>query len=57
MIDKHNTAAVLHNDSAYLGKYRKTYIPHVAPGFWEKSYFHIGPTCTVRRLPHNGTPW
>ena len=26
----------------YLGKYRKTHIPHVAPGFWEKFYFSSG---------------
>jgi beta-ureidopropionase len=26
----------------YLGKYRKTHIPHVAPGFWEKFYFRPG---------------
>jgi beta-ureidopropionase len=38
----YNTAAVLHNDGAYLGKYRKTHIPHVAPGFWEKFYFRPG---------------
>src|SRR5262249_31394413 len=31
----YNTAAVIHNDGTYLGKYRKTHIPHVAPGFWE----------------------
>ena len=35
----YNTAAVIHNDGTYLGKYRKTHIPHVAPGFWEKFYF------------------
>jgi beta-ureidopropionase len=38
----YNTAAVLHNDGSYLGKYRKTHIPHVAPGFWEKFYFRPG---------------
>ena len=38
----YNTAAVIHNDGAYLGKYRKTHIPHVAPGFWEKYYFRPG---------------
>jgi N-carbamoylputrescine amidase len=32
----YNTAAVIGNDGRYLGKYRKTHIPHVAPGFWEK---------------------
>src|ERR1700685_2344700 len=34
----YNTAAVIHNDGTYLGKYRKTHIAHVAPGFWEKFY-------------------
>ena len=38
----YNTAAVINNDGAYLGKYRKTHIPHVAPGFWEKFYFRPG---------------
>ena len=38
----YNTAAVIHNDGAYLGKYRKSHIPHVAPGFWEKFYFRPG---------------
>src|SRR5436305_7186504 len=38
----YNTAAVIGNDGAYLGKYRKTHIPHVAPGFWEKFYFRPG---------------
>jgi beta-ureidopropionase len=33
---------VIHNDGAFLGKYRKTHIPHVAPGFWEKFYFRPG---------------
>ena len=27
----YNTAAVIQNDGSYLGKYRKTHIPHVAP--------------------------
>src|SRR5712692_10753636 len=35
----YNTAAIIGNDGAYLGKYRKSHIPHVAPGFWEKFYF------------------
>ena len=26
-------------DGRYLGKYRKTHIPHCKPGFWEKFYF------------------
>jgi N-carbamoylputrescine amidase len=38
----YNTAAVLSADGEYLGKYRKTHIPHVAPGFWEKFYFRPG---------------
>jgi N-carbamoylputrescine amidase len=38
----YNTAAVIAADGSYLGKYRKTHIPHVAPGFWEKFYFRPG---------------
>ena len=38
----YNTSAVIQNDGTYLGKYRKTHIPHVAPGFWEKFYFRPG---------------
>jgi len=38
----YNTAAVLDSGGNYLGKYRKTHIPHVAPGFWEKFYFRPG---------------
>jgi beta-ureidopropionase len=38
----YNTAAVLDQDGSYLGKYRKTHIPHIAPGFWEKFYFKPG---------------
>jgi beta-ureidopropionase len=38
----YNTAAVIDKDGTYLGKYRKTHIPHVAPGFWEKFYFRPG---------------
>jgi N-carbamoylputrescine amidase len=38
----YNTAAVLGRGGEYLGKYRKTHIPHVAPGFWEKFYFRPG---------------
>jgi N-carbamoylputrescine amidase len=37
----YNTAAVIDADGSYLGKYRKTHIPHVA-GFWEKFYFRPG---------------
>ncbi|HEU5340110.1 nitrilase-related carbon-nitrogen hydrolase [Edaphobacter sp.] len=38
----YNTAAIIDNEGRYLGKYRKTHIPHVAPGFWEKFYFRPG---------------
>jgi N-carbamoylputrescine amidase len=38
----YNTAAVIDGEGKYLGKYRKTHIPHVAPGFWEKFYFRPG---------------
>lgn len=38
----YNTAAVIDADGKYLGKYRKTHIPHVHPGFWEKFYFRPG---------------
>lgn len=38
----YNTAAVLDSDGSYLGKYRKSHIPHLAPGFWEKFYFKPG---------------
>jgi N-carbamoylputrescine amidase len=38
----YNTAAVIDSAGNYLGKYRKTHIPHVAPGFWEKFYFRPG---------------
>jgi beta-ureidopropionase len=37
----YNTAAVIDADGSYLGKYRKTHIPHVQ-GFWEKFYFRPG---------------
>lgn len=37
----YNSAAVVDSDGTYLGKYRKTHIPHVA-GFWEKFYFRPG---------------
>jgi beta-ureidopropionase len=39
----YNTAAVIDADGSYLGKYRKTHIPHVK-GFWEKYYFRPGNT-------------
>ncbi|MEM7166754.1 MAG: nitrilase-related carbon-nitrogen hydrolase [Planctomycetota bacterium] len=38
----YNTAAVIDADGEYLGKYRKSHIPHCAPGFWEKFYFRPG---------------
>ncbi|MBI4409126.1 MAG: acyltransferase [Gemmatimonadetes bacterium] len=37
----YNTAAVIDADGTYLGKYRKTHIPHTA-GFWEKYFFKPG---------------
>jgi beta-ureidopropionase len=37
----YNTAAVIDADGSYLGKYRKTHIPHVK-GFFEKFYFRPG---------------
>ncbi|MGH9067065.1 MAG: nitrilase-related carbon-nitrogen hydrolase [Acidimicrobiales bacterium] len=37
----YNTAIVVDADGRYLGKYRKTHIPHVK-GFWEKFYFRPG---------------
>ncbi len=38
----YNTAAVIDADGTYLGKYRKTHLPHLEPGFWEKFYFKPG---------------
>lgn len=38
----YNTAAVIDADGRYLGKYRKSHIPHCHPGFWEKFYFRPG---------------
>ena len=37
----YNTAAVIDADGQYLGKYRKTHLPHLR-GFWEKFYFRPG---------------
>jgi beta-ureidopropionase len=37
----YNTAAMIDADGKFLGKYRKTHIPHVT-GFWEKYYFKPG---------------
>jgi beta-ureidopropionase len=39
----YNTASVIDADGTYLGKYRKTHIPHIQ-GFWEKYYFRPGNT-------------
>ena len=33
----YNTAAVLDSDGTYLGKYRKTHIPHLAPASGKSS--------------------
>ncbi len=38
----YNSAAVIDADGSYLGKYRKSHIPQVNPGFWEKFYFRPG---------------
>jgi len=38
----YNTAAVIDADGSYLGKYRKTHIPQVSPGFYEKYFFRPG---------------
>jgi N-carbamoylputrescine amidase len=38
----YNTAAIIDAGGEYLGKYRKTHIPHCLPGFWEKFYFRPG---------------
>jgi beta-ureidopropionase len=38
----YNTAIVIDSDGTMLGKYRKTHIPHLDPGFWEKFYFRPG---------------
>jgi len=37
----YNTAAVIDADGSYLGKYRKTHIPHTS-GFYEKFFFRPG---------------
>ena len=37
----YNTAAIIDADGSYLGKYRKTHIPHTS-GFWEKFFFRPG---------------
>ena len=38
----YNTCAVIDADGKFLGKYRKSHIPHLFPGFWEKFYFRPG---------------
>ncbi|MBI2571816.1 MAG: acyltransferase [Candidatus Schekmanbacteria bacterium] len=38
----YNTTAVIDADGTFLGKYRKSHIPHCLPGFWEKFYFKPG---------------
>jgi len=38
----YNTASVIDADGTFLGKYRKSHIPHCNPGFWEKFYFRPG---------------
>ena len=40
----YNTAAVIDADGTFLGKYRKTHIPQVDPGFYEKFFFKPGDT-------------
>ena len=45
----YNTAAVIDADGTYLGKYRKTHIPHTN-GFWEKYFFKPG-NLGLPRLP------
>jgi beta-ureidopropionase len=37
----YNTAAVIDADGTYLGKYRKSHLPHTN-GFWEKFFFRPG---------------
>jgi beta-ureidopropionase len=38
----YNTAAVIDADGSYLGKYRKSHIPYIAPGYYERFYFAPG---------------
>jgi len=40
----YNTAAVIDADGTFLGRYRKTHIPQVDPGFYEKFFFKPGDT-------------
>lgn len=38
----YNAASVIDAGGTWLGKYRKSHIPHCHPGFWEKFYFRPG---------------
>ncbi|HYF14900.1 MAG TPA: nitrilase-related carbon-nitrogen hydrolase [Phycisphaerales bacterium] len=38
----YNTAAVIDQQGVLRGRYRKSHIPHLYPGFWEKYYFAPG---------------
>ncbi len=38
----YNTASIIDADGSWLGKYRKSHLPHCQPGFWEKFYFKPG---------------
>ena len=52
----YNTAAVLDSDGSYLGKYRKSHIPHLAPGFGRSSTSSLGTAatpCFRRRWPRS----
>jgi N-carbamoylputrescine amidase len=40
----YNAAAVLDADGSYLGKYRKTHIPQVDPGFYESFRYRLRQT-------------
>jgi hypothetical protein len=45
----YNSAAVIDADGKYLGKYRKTHIPHVNPGFG-KSFIFVRAISAIRVL-------
>jgi N-carbamoylputrescine amidase len=40
----YNSAAVIGQDGAFLGTYRKAHLPNAGPGFWEKYHFRPGNT-------------